>query len=61
MTSFMITFRKKLYREIPDTRLLQPISNANLEHFEAEPYVIAKVENRYGDTVNINIKAGHRH
>src|SRR3712207_2442659 len=33
----------------------------NIDHFEAgQSYVIAKVENRYGDAVKINIQGGTR-
>src|SRR3712207_8863703 len=59
MNLFYDNLSEKLYREIPDTITAANKVMLNIEHFEAgQSYVIAKVENRYGDTVNINIQGG---
>ena len=59
MNKFYDNLSEKLYREIPDTIAAANKVMLNIDHFEAaQSYVIAKVENRYGDTVKINIQAG---
>ena len=61
MNLFYDTLSEKLYREIPDTITAANKVMLNIENFEAgQSYVIAKVENRYGDTVNINIQGGEQ-
>jgi hypothetical protein len=50
---------EKLYREIPDTFAAAYKVMLNIEQFDVgQSYVIAKVENRYGDIIKINIEAG---
>jgi hypothetical protein len=59
MNLFYDNLSEKLYREIPDTITTANKVMLNIEHFEVgQSYVTAKVENRYGDTVNINIQGG---
>ena len=59
MNKFYDKLSEKLYREIPDTIAAANKVMLNIDHFEAgQSYVIAKVENRYGDTVKINIQGG---
>jgi hypothetical protein len=59
MNLFYDNLSEKLYREIPDTITAANKVMLNIEHFDVgQSYVIAKVENRYGDTVNINIQGG---
>ncbi|HJU33925.1 MAG TPA: hypothetical protein VJ695_02260 [Nitrososphaera sp.] len=46
---------------MPDTFVAANKVMLNIEQFEAgQSYVTAKVENRHGDTVNINIQGGVR-
>jgi hypothetical protein len=50
---------EKLYREIPDTLIATDKVMLSIEQFDVgQSYVIARVENRYGDTVRINIQGG---
>ena len=50
---------EKLYREIPDTLVATDKVMLNIERFDVgQSYVIARVENRYGDIVRINIQGG---
>ena len=59
MNVFYDGLSEKLYREMPDTFVATNKVMLNIEQFEAgQSYVIAKVENRYGDTVKINIQGG---
>jgi hypothetical protein len=59
MNKFYDNLSENLYREIPDTIAAANKVMLNIDHFEVgQSYVIAKVENRYGDTVNINIQGG---
>ncbi len=59
MSIFYDNLSEKLYREIPDTFVATSKVMLNIEQFQAgQSYVTAKVENRYGDTVKINIQGG---
>ena len=59
MNIFYDNLSDKLYREMPDTFIATNKVMLNIEQFEpGQSYVIAKVENRYGDTVKINIQGG---
>lgn len=59
MNKFYDNLSDKLYREIPDTIAAANKVMLNIDHFEVgQSYVIAKVENRYGDNVKINIQGG---
>ena len=59
MNTFYDGLSEKLYREMPDTFIATNKVMLNIEQFEAgQSYVTAKVENRYGDTIKINIQAG---
>jgi hypothetical protein len=59
MNIFYDNLSEKLYREIPDTVVATNKVMLNIEQFQAaQSYVIAKLENRYGDTVKINIQGG---
>jgi hypothetical protein len=59
MNIFYDNLSEKLYREMPDTFVATNKVMLNIEQFQAgQSYVTAKVENRYGDTVRINIQGG---
>lgn len=59
MNKFYDNLSENLYSEIPDTIAAANKVMLNIDHFEVgQSYVIAKVENRYGDTVKINIQGG---
>ena len=59
MNIFYDNLSEKLYREMPDTFVATSKVMLNIEQFQAgQSYVTAKVENRYGDTVKINIQGG---
>ena len=61
MNIFYDNLSEKLYRELPDTFVATNKVMLNIEQFQAgQSYVIAKVENKYGDTVKINIQGGTR-
>jgi hypothetical protein len=50
---------EKLYGEIPDTLVAADKVMLSIERFDVgQSYVIARVENRYGDIVRINIQGG---
>ena len=50
---------EKLYGEIPDTLVATDKVMLSIERFDVgQSYVIARVENRYGDIVRINIQGG---
>jgi hypothetical protein len=50
---------ESLYRELPETVAAALKVFINIERFDvAQSYVTAKVENRYGDIVKINIEGG---
>ena len=59
MNIFYDNLSEKLYREMPETFVTTNKVMLNIEQFQAgQSYVTAKVENRYGDTVKINIQGG---
>jgi hypothetical protein len=59
MNIFYDHLSEKLYREMPETFVATNKVMLNIEQFEAgQSYVVGKVENRYGDTVKINIQGG---
>lgn len=59
MKAFHDKLSETLYREIPDTPSASNKVMLHIDHFDvAQSYVTAKVENRYGDTVKINIEGG---
>jgi hypothetical protein len=59
MNAFYDNLSEKLYREMPDTFIATYKVMLNIEQFEAgQSYVTAKVENRLGDKVKINIQGG---
>jgi hypothetical protein len=59
MNLFYDNLSEKLYREMPETFVATNKVMLNIEQFQAgQSYVTAKVENRYGDTVKINIQGG---
>jgi hypothetical protein len=59
MKGFHDELSETLYREIPDTSSASNKVMLHIEQFEVgQSYVTAKVENRYGDIVTLNIEAG---
>jgi hypothetical protein len=59
MNTFYDNLSEKLYREMPDTFVATNKVMLNIEQFEpGQSYVTAKVENRHGDTVKVNIQGG---
>ena len=59
MNIFYDNLSEKLYREMPETFVATNKVMLNIEQFQAgQSYVTAKLENRYGDTVKINIQGG---
>ncbi|MDQ5842056.1 MAG: hypothetical protein M3286_01055 [Thermoproteota archaeon] len=59
MNAFYDNLSANLYREMPDSFIASNKVMLNVEHFEVgQSYVIAKVENRYGETVKVNIQGG---
>ena len=59
MNAFYDNLSEKLYSEMPDTFIATNKVMLNIEQFEAgQSYVTAKVENRLGDKVKINIQGG---
>ncbi len=59
MNIFYDNLSEKLYREMPDTFVATSKVMLSIEQFQAgQSYVTAKVENRFGDTVKINIQGG---
>ena len=56
---FFDSVSEKLSNEIPESSLARSKVFLNIERFEiGQSYVTAKVQNRYGDKVNINIQGG---
>ncbi len=59
MKAFHDKLSETLYREIPDTSSVSNKVMLHIEQFDVgQSYVTAKVENRYGDIVKINIEGG---
>jgi hypothetical protein len=59
MNAFYDNLSANLYREMPDSFIASNKVMLNVEHFEVgQSYVTAKVENRYGETVKVNIQGG---
>ena len=59
MKAFHDELSETLYREIPNTSSASNKVMLHIEQFEVgQSYVTAKVENRYGDIVMLNIEAG---
>ena len=59
MNAFFDKISEMLYREIPDTFSASNKVMLNVERFDiGQSYVTAKVENRYGDIVKLNIEGG---
>lgn len=59
MKAFHDKLSETLYREIPDTSSASNKVMLHIDQFDvAQSYVTAKVENRYGDIVKINIEGG---
>jgi hypothetical protein len=59
MKAFHDKLSETLYREIPDTSSASNKVMLHIEQFDVgQSYVTAKVENRYGDVVKINIEGG---
>ena len=59
MNIFYDSLSENLYKEMPNTFVAINKIMLNIEQFQAgQSYVVAKVENRYGDTVKINIQGG---
>ena len=56
---FFDSVSEKLSNEIPESSLARSKVFLNIERFKiGQSYVTAKVQNRYGDKVNINIQGG---
>jgi len=59
MKEFHDKLSETLYREVPDTSSAFDKVMLHIDQFDvAQSYVTAKVENRYGDIVKINIEGG---
>lgn len=59
MKAFHDKLSETLYREIPDTSSASNKVMLHIDQFDVgQSYVTAKVENRYGDVVKINIEGG---
>ena len=59
MKAFHDKLSETLYKEIPDTSSASNKVMLHIERFDVgQSYVTAKVENRYGDVVKINIEGG---
>jgi len=59
MKAFHDKLSETLYREVPDTSSASNKVMLYIERFDVgQSYVTAKVENKYGDTVRINIEGG---
>ena len=56
---FFDSISEKLFNEISESSSARSKVFLNIERFEiGQSYVTAKVQNRYGDKVNINIQGG---
>ncbi|HEX2557458.1 MAG TPA: hypothetical protein VHK86_03990 [Nitrososphaera sp.] len=59
MKAFFDKLSETLYSEIPDTSSATNKVMLHIEQFDVgQSYVTAKVENRYGDIVKLNIQGG---
>ncbi|MEW6604743.1 MAG: hypothetical protein AB1351_08660 [Thermoproteota archaeon] len=59
MKAFHDKLSEKLYMEMPDTASASNKVMLHIDRFDVgQSYVTAKVENRYGDIVKINIEGG---
>jgi hypothetical protein len=59
MKAFHDKLSEALYREIPNTSSVSDKVMLHIDQFDvAQSYVTAKVENRYGNIVKINIEGG---
>jgi hypothetical protein len=59
MKAFHDKLSETLYQEIPDTSSASNKVMLHIDRFDVgQSYVTAKVENRYGDVVKINIEGG---
>lgn len=59
MKAFHDKLSETLYKEIPDTSSASNKVMLHIDQFDVgQSYVTAKVENRYGDIVKINIEGG---
>jgi hypothetical protein len=59
MKAFHDKLSETLYREIPETSSASNKAMLHIDQFDVgQSYVTAKVENRYGDIVKINIEGG---
>lgn len=59
MKAFHDKLSETLYKEMPDTSSASNKVMLHIEQFDVgQSYVTAKVENRYGDAVKINIEGG---
>lgn len=59
MKAFHDKLSETLYREMPDTSSASNKVMLHIDQFDVgQSYVTAKVENRYGDIVKINIEGG---
>ncbi len=59
--SFYDELSEKLYKEIPDTSSASNKVMLHIDQFSVgQSYVTAKVENRFGDIVSINIEGGRQ-
>jgi len=59
MNAFHDKLSEKLYMEMPDTSSAVNKVMLHIDQFDVgQSYVTAKVENRYGDIVKINIEGG---
>jgi hypothetical protein len=59
MKAFHDKLSETLYKEIPDTSSASNKVMLHIDRFDVgQSYVTAKVENRYGDIVKINIEGG---
>jgi len=59
MKAFHDKLSESLYRELPDTSTATNKVMLHIEQFDVgQSYVTAKVENRFGDIVKINIEGG---
>lgn len=61
MNRFFDRLSEELYRELPETASARNKVFLHIERFDVgQSYVTAKVENRHGDVVKINIEGGRR-